>query len=370
MAAKRARKGSGQLIWAGNTWSVRFWSVQDGVRVRQCVSLETDNRQIALAKAEKVVRSGDTAAAKAPETFEQAARRLVPTQGIATGGERMSRLERFAFPAFGGLAVTRVRPTHIRAALEAALSTGRSRTTISHLKDDVSTVFQGLWREETVPENPADRVEVPSEAMDDDRPRVVLTDEEFATFVQAPEVADDLRLMALVSRCVGGMRTSDLHAWDWGHIDLATWRDAYIPRPKTATTDRLALPEPVVAPLQAWWIRRGRPKSGPVFVDGYGDPWGKRSHARRLRRQLWLAGVRRTSDPKTCPLQVDTDRTRCVDFHSFRRQFCTAIASANINSQLAMKLAGHRSHQTHMRYVKLSEAVALPDGALPKGLGK
>ena len=47
---KRGKRGGGQLIWVGKNWSGRYWATVDGVRVRRCVSLGTDNRTIARAK--------------------------------------------------------------------------------------------------------------------------------------------------------------------------------------------------------------------------------------------------------------------------------------------------------------------------------
>jgi integrase len=64
--------------------------------------------------------------------------------------------------------------------------------------------------------------------------------------------------MALTSRCFGGMRTSDLHAWDWSHVDLDRWESAEVYRPKTDGPEapielvRLELPEILRAPLRAW----------------------------------------------------------------------------------------------------------------------
>jgi integrase len=291
-------------------------------------------------------------------------------QGLKTWEERLSRLERFALHELGALSVSAVRPAHVRAVLEAAAMQGRSRTTVSHLKDDISTVLGDLWRDEVVGENVALRVVVPKSATVDDRKRVILTEAEFERFMACPYVSPELHIMPLVARAFGGMRTSDLHAWSWEHIDLVTWLDAHVPRPKTKTRDRLALPGMLVAPLQTWWDAAGQPTSGPVFPlrhgKGAGERRGKSSHAKRLRKALWLTGVRRGKTPEQCELQTDTDQTRRVDFHSLRRAFNTALADAGVNVQTAMRLAGHRNASTHMRYVLLAERLETPEAALPK----
>jgi hypothetical protein len=58
---------------------------------------------------------------------------------------------------------------------------------------------------------------------------------------------------------------------------------------------------------------------------------------------------------------------RCLDFHSFRRAFNTALGAVGVNVQQAMALAGHRTASTHLVYVKLSQRGALktPAAALP-----
>jgi integrase len=359
---------AGQLFFVKKSWSVRYWTVIDGRRKRKCVSLGTDQRELAEHRAARLVGGADPSTAKAPETFEQAARRVVAGQSISTVGERLSRLERFAFPSFGALAVTALRPVHIRGVLETAVRAGRSRTTVTHLRDDVSTILDALWRDEAVSENWALRVTIPAGAKVDRRPRVLLTDAEFAQFQASPVVPEDLKLMALVSRTLGGLRTSELHGLDWRHLDLEGWATADIHRPKTQTRTLLAIPEVLVGPLRLWWLQQAAPKAGPVFPDRSGGRHGKRSWARELRRSLWMAEIWRDPVKSRCALQSDTAETRRADFHSFRRAYNTGLAAAGVNVQQAMKLAGHRNPATHMRYVALTEALAVPEGALPHRL--
>lgn len=358
---------SGQIFFVRKSYSLRFWTVIDGRRVRKCVSLGTDDRAIAQTRADRLLRGASPDTARAPETFEQAARRVVAAQAIATAGERLSRLERWAFPTFGALAVTSVRPSHIRAALARAVQDGRSRTTVQHLRDDVSTILHALWQDELVSENWALRCEVPKGARVDRRPRVVLTDEEFGLFQASPVVPSALKLMAFVSRALGGARTSELHALDWAQFDREAWKTVRIYRPKTKSHTFLAIPGVLVKDMLHWWDAQGRPRTGPVFPDRWGERHGKRSWARELRRALWMAEIRRGGTKTTCPLQVDTAETRRVDFHSFRRAYVTGLARAGVNVQTALKLTGHTSPSTHQRYVALVEALEVPEAALPNG---
>jgi len=374
-ASKVGRPAKGGLIWTKKGWAARITTTISGERVRVQRQLETTSRAAAQAKLTRLLASESPTATEAArvDTFEEAARRIVAehgTQGLKTWQERLSRLQRYAFPELGALAVTGIRPSHVRAVLEGAAAQGRSRTTVSHLKDDISTVLGELWRDEVVAENVARRVLVPKGAATDDRRRVVLTDAEFEKFMAFPKVHPELHVMALVSRTFGGMRTSDLHAWSWEHVDTANWLDAYVPRPKTKSRDRLVLPDMLVAPLQSWWDAAGRPKTGPVFPERKGERAGERrtrtSHARRLRDSLWRAGVRRGTTMAQCELQTDTTQSRRVDFHSFRRAYNTALAGAGVNVQTAMRLAGHRNAGTHMRYVMLAESLEVPLSALPR----
>jgi integrase len=360
---------AGQLFFVRKSWSLRYWLVQDGRRVRRCVSLGTDDREKAQTRAARLLRGADPATAQAPETFAQAARRILAGQDLATKDERLSRLERWAFPAFGAAPVTAVKPAHIRQALGAALAEGRSRSTITHLKDDVSTVLSQLWRDEVVSENWADRVQVPAGARTDRRPRVVLTDGEFERFQASPVVPDALKLLALVSRTLGGARTGELHVLDWRDIDTEGWLTATVRRPKTRTVTRLAIPDVLLKSLFVWWRAQGQPRSGPVFPAADGRPHGKRSWARELRRYLWMAEVRRAATRAECALQTNTPETLRADFHSFRRAYNTGLARAGLNVQQAMALAGHRNPATHMRYVGLVEALEAPAEALPRVSG-
>lgn len=187
--------------------------------------------------------------------------------------------------------------------------------------------------------------------------------------------------MALVSRTLGGARASDLHAWDWAHVDTAGWVDAHVPRPKTKSGDRMLLPDVLVPVLRAWWDSHGRPSAGPVFPCRRGARAGQRkgkgiSYAAALRDALWAAKVirplpgfeRAATDAerrRLCLIQAGSAEHRPLDFHSFRRAYNTALADANVNVQTAMRLAGHRNASTHMRYVMRTGRLATPTAALP-----
>jgi integrase len=414
------RPRTGSLVWRKGGWSARYWTVKDGEPVRVCVALGTDNKTVARRKLERLLTAESVPAdgdARRIETFEEAARASVKKQareGLATWKDRLHRLEAWAFPAFGGMPIDKLRPPHVLEALEACQRDGRSRRTIMHLKIDISTVLEDLWREEQIPENVARKARVPKNAHVDERRRVVLADEEFGALMSSPHLGAELATMAYTSRTFGGMRTSDLHAWDWKHVDTGGWADAHVPRPKTKSSDRLALPASFLPVLQAWWRKHGSPTSGPVFPVRKGPRAGKRkqgksSYAWHLREAIWLAGIVRPLDGfgeaheswraaqleleravgrkaarpvaddlvavasaaeararELCLIQAGSEDFKPLDFHSFRRAFATGLADAGVNVQQAMALAGHRNASTHMKYVRITEVLEVPLAALPK----
>jgi hypothetical protein len=136
--------------------------------------------------------------------------------------------------------------------------------------------------------------------------------------------------------------------------------------------------------------------AGPVFPVRIGKRAGEAKrlsnrHAKRLRRELFRAGVYRAlpiavaatkpgmrtdlgkpakgtkpaPNPRD-PLYYETDTTLPVDFHSFRRAFSTALAEAGVTVQHAMHLASHSDPRVHARYVMRTAAMRMvPDAALP-----
>ncbi len=299
--------------------------------------------------------------------------------------------------------------SHPRSSRRRSGTAGLSKQSVQHLKNDLSGVFGDLWRDELIPENPVARVKLPKNLRSDKRPRIIIPDDMFRVFMACEAISDTLRLKSLASRAFGGMRTSDLHAWDWTHVDLVGWKTAYVYRPKTdggdetqAELEQLIIPDVLRGRLKAHWQRENQPKPGPVYPVERGERAGKqqlkRSHARELRAALWMAGVHmpldgfaeaaevlgaalqaleearatgqkgtvRTAQPaaraalevaqKVDAIQTDTPRSRRADFHSFRRAFNTALGAAGVNVQQAMDLAGHNADAHALRRPRAARA--------------
>ena len=425
-AGGRPRKGT--LVWQKRGWAARIWTLVDDEWIRVTVPLGTTNKVVAKRKMAREVEKAnagaevDAAEAQAVETFADAATRIVSQQGregVKTWRERLSTLQRHVPEHIQSKRIDAIRPADVRETLEAARDAGLSKQSVIHLRNAMSSVLDALWRDEVIAENPVKRVRVPKGCRVDNRPRVSPDDDEFARFMACADVPEHVHLMALASRAFGGMRTSDLHAWDWSHIDTEAFAFAQVYRPKTAGAEsgpaileEIILPDVLRGPLVAWWTRWGKLTTGPVFpVMGgkrAGERQSKRSHARDLRDGFWAAGVhrpmpgfpealaalqrateaveqargqgrrawwqaqrdRREAEEAAKALdaiQTDSPTTRRLDFHSLRRSYNTALAAAGVNVQQAMALAGHKNPKTHMRYVQLAQRGPLtqPESALP-----
>jgi hypothetical protein len=108
------------------------------------------------------------------------------------------------------------------------------------------------------------------------------------------------------------------------------------------------------------------------------------SHANAMRRDLKAAFIaHRKANSKLaaeildtfCPakdsarwneLFKESEFTRPVDFHSWRRKFVQALADMGMNAQQAQKLAGHSELAAHERYLRnTSGTLTIPIEALP-----
>jgi hypothetical protein len=386
------------------TWKGR---IREGGKRSAWTDLCTADEALAQERYDRWLMTGEAPSQKGKETFEHAATRIVDVQaerGEKGVKDRRARLRDFAFPRIGSVEVGRLEGHHVARVLDAMVDEdGRLSGTVLKMRSDISRVLTALVREGALGHNVAIGVELPDNALVDDRPRIVLTDDEILRF-RRRGFESELDMMALFARDLAGHRTSDLHAADWSHFDTATWRTALVRRPKTDGDGRRkkeragarrasrayervvhAIPATVRAPLIAWWTAQGSPMAGPVFPLRKGPKAGQRktgkgiSYAEPLRAALWAEGITRplpgfetaTGDErrKFCALQVDTEETRAVDFHSFRRAYVTALADAGVNMQTALDLSGHTQETTSHRY-RGPRLIETPAGALPGGQRK
>ncbi len=316
--------------------------------------------------------------------------------GVGMVNKERRCLELYALDASAGCPSARSAPRTFAASLmkrsRAGSSAPRSRTSTERSR----ALFRAAHADELIDQNPVAVVRVPK-VRTVRKERAILTDAEFARFIACAEVDLELRMLSLVARCEGGMRTGDLHRWDWSQIDLMTFAECIIPRAKTGTPQTLCIPGALAPFLRDWWERAGRPESGPVFPARLGKRAGQEkrpltSYAKRLRRALIRAciwrlrpvevpatksgtrtdlgqsapGTKLAPNPRD-PLYFETATTLPVDFHSFRRAFASALAEAGVNVQHAMHLTAHSDPRVHARYVMRTSAMrAIPEAALPR----
>jgi integrase len=405
----RARTGTLVPPGVDGLWRARVTKARaDGSTTRPLYSLGTTDKALArrkLARLVAAVERGDDVldaadTANAPERVKDYAEAWLAkreAQGVGMAHKERRNLELHALDVIGRLPLCDVRPSHVRGILDDALAGGLRRNSLAHIRGVLHRLFRAALEDELIEHNPVAAVRTPK-TREVRKERAILTDDEFSRFVSCDAVDLELRMLALIARCEGGMRTGDLNNWDWSMIDRARFAECFIPRAKTRTPQRLSIPDVLAPFVRAWWERAGKPESGPVFPVTRGKRAGEArsplglSFAKRLRRDLFRARVYRMAPievPATSrgtrtdrgkfakgtklapsprdPLYHETATTLPVDFHSFRRAFNTALAEAGVNVQHAMHLASHSDPKVHARYVMSTRAMrTTPDAALPR----
>jgi hypothetical protein len=404
-----SRKRTGEKIqWRARarTWVGRI-RMDDGSR-SPWIDMCTDDPKLAQDRYDRWLEGGDIPSQAGKELFAAAAERIVEKQrerGEKGAKDRATRVRSYALPILGQIEVARIEPHHVASVLDSMCARGKLSGYILKMRSDISRILSTLRREGAVLHNVALGVELPEDAQVDDRPRIVLTDDEVLRF-RRRGFATELDMMALVARDLAGHRTSDLHAFSWEDCDRVAWRSAKVRRPKTdgqrgrdSDGRRAAerggrkrgprayekvthgIPATVREHLIDWWVAHGSPAAGPVFPVRKGPRVGQYkasniSYAQPLRDALWSEGIVRplpgfetaVGDARRnfCALQVDTADTRAVDFHSFRRAYVTALASAGVSLQDAMDATGHAQATTSHAY-RGPRFIETPVGALPGG---
>lgn len=406
-----------RILATGWVYYARLNVEVDGVVIRKAFNLQTQSKAVArkkVAQLEQQATTNDPVASKDisdTESVRQACARVVESakkEGMKTWKSLEGNLELHVIPIVGDMDVTKVAARDIRFVLEEARDKGLAKQTLMNLRNALSKVFDVLWRDEDILLNPVKQVRIPAGARHDSRERVHLKPEEWEKLVAYLDTQPDaeringmpvreLQAMCVAARCIGGQRTSDMHAWKWEDIDVNQWDHCVVRRPKTGkneistvngVTDILHhLQAGHRAHLKRWWLHEGKPTSGPVFPvragQRAGEHKGKSSYAAELREGLRRAFgiVRRTEVEKTITrsngrtmrvksivwekaremtdretiLLEPTDKTLPTDMHSFRHAFCTGLAAAGVNLQTQMALAGHTQPQTAMRYTQLAQ---------------
>lgn len=417
---KPGRPRSAKPVRTKSGHSARVWIEKEGELVRTQVPLGTTSKIVATARARRLLRGeAPELVAEKSESFETAARRVLEMSAIKDKKKMLGRLANHAFPVIGEIPVSELTSVHILDVLEdTAGKVGGWTGSVRNVRDAVSKVLGVLVERRVLDVNEALRIKLKGkDSLGGKRlkkvrpPRAVLTDEELGAFIswlaeesRRPEAARARgaleRLALYLCARVFGMRASDAFAWMWEMIDLSSFGDGYVPRPKTdgdllddpedddalvleAWRDepRSTIPEAVAGWLRLWWEASGRPTEGPVFPVRKGKRAGETkrggAHAALLRRLLWRAGVTRARPgvsvvkiPADCVLQSGIPRRMSpVDFHSFRRAAATAagkaVATKELSLRAAMALTHHSDPAVFAKYQAREERIVVPESAVP-----
>jgi integrase len=373
-------------------------------RERRWFDLDTKDAMLARRKLAKLIKLLDEGRVEAvareaiqrPVTCaEYRTETFIPRRkilGIRMVPEEEINLTKHIMPLLGPITVPDVKRNHIREILDAAAMKGLGKGTVGHIRRLLVRFFNAAIDDGIIDVNPCNGVKVPP-MKDDLRQRVILTDEEIWEFLDSKHerVSFEMKMLAAVARTEGGARTVELNRWDWSSIDRLHFAGCVLPRGKGGAPQALEVPEVLRPALGEWWKRQDCPAAGPVFPvrrgkrrGGFKEVRGS-SYAGALRHMLLLAGVRRHActrpqgadpvkrDEACCsnmngdPLFRPTPTSKPVDFHSFRRAFVTALATAGVNEQHAMRVTGHTDSRTHRKYTMDTAAMrAIPVAAVPR----
>lgn len=238
----QGRKPTGTLIWTKDGWAGRVPVVVgyvDGkpVREKRWFPLGTTNKSVARRKLNKIV--ADLAAGALPTAEQTKAVETVDSfagtwldardkRGLPSAANERRYYERVWRSAIGHLRLDEVAASHVQSVLDAAAA-GRivklkrnsdapderySRESIMHMRATMLRMFEAAWREELIPENRVKRTQVP-ELDETKKARTVLTDREIGQLVAHPEVDGETKVLVLLGRTIGGLRTGDLNRLDW-----------------------------------------------------------------------------------------------------------------------------------------------------------
>ncbi len=415
------------LVWRETKgWCTRIVTWKDGEKIRPVVTLGTRDRAVARRKRKRLIAEAEKGAAVTEATskltvWDAAAMTLErwKRDGVKSADHRVAQLRLHALGCIddcrddhahvepephhiGGALVGAVTRQHIEAVLRVMHEAGYSRQSGVHQRRYLSMVFDDLWRTDVISSNPVAKVRMPK-MRTDKRMRAVLTDEELSRYLRWEHPTERLRgavlerqTMSVVSWCFGGLRTSEIHALRWDDF-AEDFSEGMVRRGKTEQLQPLPVPDVMRPYLLRWWRFAGSPVGGLVFPCRIGESAGagrkESSHAQAMRRDLmrafgleerqrvsvkrgggrgeirpmkWVAKPFGEWSRRERELFSDTETTRRVDFHSWRRAASGQLARAGVNEQTAMAFTNHSDARTHRRYWAAAQMATLPPDALPQ----
>ncbi|MFM2416366.1 MAG: hypothetical protein RL385_1089 [Pseudomonadota bacterium] len=429
------RKATGTLVWHRSGWHGRYWAVVDGERKRVFVDLETKNTLDAESKLAIFIARGSAQPEPGRrESFEEAATRVVEMRRrtIASARAEASYMRTHVVPAIGRMYADEVGKRDVLRVLDAVRDKGLSPQTIVHVRNAIAAVYRQLRKEGVVSVLPVPDADELPEALPeavDDRPKAILSDTELLAYLAYTDPRDGERfrgavrerqMMALLARCVGGMRTAEISGLQWGRarfedrsfdalevIRYKTRRKAAKKASKAVSRQLYPLADTVLPMfLRFWFMRRAKLEGRELAendllfpvrrarrltdsdkgsaADRVGERRAPTSFANALRRDVQAAfkaasegfvpGVSKTSVPadgsqRWRELFAGTDDRRALWFHNARNA-AAVVAERHSRLESAAKFTGHASGAMLQHYREMAgevDVVPVFPGLLPDG---
>jgi site-specific recombinase XerD len=233
------RKPTGQLILEKTSYYGRYAFKLHGEEKSGYVRLNTLNKLLARQRLNAIIKAEiEGRPADVTETFLEAGERIleIRMKTLSSANSERGNLRKHVFPIIGHIPVTMVSEADVVSVLEQVRDKGHAAETIRHIRNAMSHIFKRLVKDKVRKDNPCPPVEDLPEALPetiDERPKAVLSDEEIFTYLSYTDPREGERyvgsvrerqLMTLLARCVGGMRTGELHGLTWARAsadDLA-----------------------------------------------------------------------------------------------------------------------------------------------------
>jgi site-specific recombinase XerD len=392
-------------------WYGRYLATVNGERKHVFVFLETRNEILARRKLDLLIEAEEKGLEPVlVESFEQAATRVqeIRSKTIANTRTEGSYLRAHVNPVIGRIPVAEVSKADVMSLLEAVRDKGLSAQTILHVRNTIAAVFKHLKREgvvEVLPVPAAEDLPEPLPEAVDERPKAVLSGDELLVYLaytdpREPEMyrgaVRERQMMALLSRCVGGMRTSEIQGLTWARaradsgafdalevIRYKTRRKAAKQGSKAVARQLYPLGDTVLPAFLRYWHARHAKNAGaaptlesvlfPVRRDrGRGESrLGARRNsstwARALRRDIkrafglevlekgeWKDRTKDNEKPIEYPRRLrelleGTDDRRPLWFHNARNA-AAVVAERHERLKAAARFTGHASGSMLQHY--------------------
>lgn len=309
------------------------------------------------------------------------------------GADYMKIIKRYAYPAFGNVPISKIKPLHVQALINDMSKRGLKAATVRRAVVAINSVFRYAYRMSIIYDNPCDRCELPSLRKESKAQKELhfFTEDQARTFLEKAltmEYVDTIKghsrtastgtayqvreyteihtvpnqFRALYALSIyAGLRRGEVAALTWRDIDLkkktvsvnkaaALRKGGYIIKEtKTQNGNRIIpLPKYCISLLKAWKLEQmqlryslGTAWEGPedfednnIFIQATGkmidlDTIGKKFHSVLDRYNETV------SDPD--------EKLPEIRLHDLRHTFVTILIAAGVDIEVISYLAGHSS---------------------------